>query len=163
MSQDLGTQETTSVRADFLVELRGFEPLTSVVETHAATVPPLPRLNIAQGCASGCGPRPVLLPLALRAASTSNASPVSTRTMVSSSTPWPIVSAFAEEPRPLPDVEKLDFRINHIIDRALDVRLRADCANRKGTCSGAQFQLPRRSNPPRTACTTLPVLDRYDW
>jgi hypothetical protein len=29
MSQDLGTQETTSVRADFLVELRGFELLTS--------------------------------------------------------------------------------------------------------------------------------------
>jgi catalase len=27
MSQDLGTQETTSVRADFLVELRGFEPM----------------------------------------------------------------------------------------------------------------------------------------
>jgi hypothetical protein len=27
MSQDLGTQETTSVRADFLVELRGVEPM----------------------------------------------------------------------------------------------------------------------------------------
>ena len=35
MSQDLGTQETTSVRADFLVELRGFEPLTSVAQTSA--------------------------------------------------------------------------------------------------------------------------------
>jgi hypothetical protein len=43
-----------------------------------------------------------------------------------SSTSWPIVSEFAEEPRQLPDVEKLDFRINHIIDRALDVRLQAD-------------------------------------
>jgi hypothetical protein len=28
-----------------------------------------------------------------------------------SSTSWPIVSEFAEEPRQLPDVEKLDFRI----------------------------------------------------
>ena len=33
---------------------------------------------------------------------TPNASPVSTRTVVSSSTSWPIVSAFAQEPRPLP-------------------------------------------------------------
>jgi hypothetical protein len=35
MSQDLGTQETTSVRADYLVELRGFEPLTSAVQEPA--------------------------------------------------------------------------------------------------------------------------------
>ena len=34
MPQDLGTQETTSVRADFLVELRGFEPLTSSVRAQ---------------------------------------------------------------------------------------------------------------------------------
>jgi hypothetical protein len=60
-------------------------------------------------------------------------------------------------------LKKLDFRINHIIDRTLDVRLRAGWTNGKGTCSGAQFQLPRQSNPPRTAGTMLPVLDRCDW
>jgi hypothetical protein len=32
MSLDFGAGETTVVRADFLVELRGFEPLTSVVQ-----------------------------------------------------------------------------------------------------------------------------------
>ena len=71
--------------------------------------------------------------------------------------------AFVKSSRPLPDVEKLDFRINHIRDRALDLRLQADQPNRKGTCSSGQFQLPRQSNPPRTAGTTLPVLHRCDW
>jgi hypothetical protein len=36
----------------FLVELRGFEPLTSVVEAPAVTAPSLPRLNIAKGARS---------------------------------------------------------------------------------------------------------------
>jgi hypothetical protein len=35
-------------RADYLVELRGFEPLTSAVEARGGA-PPLPRFNIAQG------------------------------------------------------------------------------------------------------------------
>ena len=34
----------TSTRADFLAELRGFEPLTSAVEAARGGVPPLPRL-----------------------------------------------------------------------------------------------------------------------
>jgi hypothetical protein len=141
------------------------EPLTSAVEARAATSPPpLPRLNIAKGSPLNsvldrcCFPCPC-------AAGTSNASPVSTRTVVSASLPHPGRSCqpSRRSPAQLPDVEKLDFRINHIIDRALDVRLRADRANGKGTCLGAQFQLPRQSNPSRIACTTLPVLDRCDW
>jgi hypothetical protein len=37
------------VRGDCLVELRGFEPLTSAVEGRAAKAPQLPRLNTAEG------------------------------------------------------------------------------------------------------------------
>jgi hypothetical protein len=35
MSDDLGTRETAAARADFLVERRGFEPLTSAVQGPA--------------------------------------------------------------------------------------------------------------------------------
>jgi hypothetical protein len=35
MSDDFRTGETTAARADFLVELRGFEPLTSAAQAPA--------------------------------------------------------------------------------------------------------------------------------
>ena len=43
-------REPGAVRGDFLVELRGFEPLTSVVHSPARfTAPPLPRASTAEG------------------------------------------------------------------------------------------------------------------
>jgi hypothetical protein len=42
-------EEITSICADFLVDLRGFKPLTSAVQASARlTVPSLPRANTTE-------------------------------------------------------------------------------------------------------------------
>jgi hypothetical protein len=43
-------EEITSIRADYLVELRGFEPLTFGVGAPTVSAPSPPRLNLARGC-----------------------------------------------------------------------------------------------------------------
>jgi hypothetical protein len=45
-----GAPGTTTTDEDFLVELRGFKPLTSAVQASARlTVPALPRVNTTEG------------------------------------------------------------------------------------------------------------------